>query len=106
MNFEWVITVIGNEETVWQNNLRKITFVMEELSEKEFKSSIAIDIFGDRVDMMKDFNVWDKVNAYLNFRAKESNNRWWNSISAWRLERLDGASTSSAPQSQSEDLPF
>jgi hypothetical protein len=37
--------------------LRKISIVLEEQSEKEFKSSIVVDIFGDRVDMVKDFNV-------------------------------------------------
>ena len=105
MNFEWVITMIGNEETVWQNNLRKISIVLEEQSEKEFKSSIVVDIFGDRVDMVKDYNVWDKVNAYLNSRAKEYNGRRFNSISAWRLEKMDGTATS-ASQSQSDDLPF
>jgi hypothetical protein len=55
--------------------------------------------------MVKDFNVWDKVNAYLNSRAKEYNGRRFNSISAWRLEKMDGTATS-ASQSQSDDLPF
>ena len=105
MNFEWIITMIGNEETVWQNNLRKITFVIEEESDREFKWSIAVDIFGDRVDMMKDFKVWDKVNAALNSRAREYNGRWFNGVSAWRLDKTDwSAAPKSAPAE--DDLPF
>jgi hypothetical protein len=104
MNFEWIITMIGNEETVWQNNLRKITFVIEEESDREFKWSIAVDIFGDRVDMMKDFKVWDKVNAALNSRAREYNGRRFNSISAWRLEKANWSSSSNS--NNDNDLPF
>jgi hypothetical protein len=29
--------------------------VLEEETDREFKSSMAIDVFGDRVDMMKDY---------------------------------------------------
>jgi hypothetical protein len=35
--------------------LRKITFVLEEESDREYKSSIAIDAFGDKVDLVKNF---------------------------------------------------
>jgi len=106
MNFEWIITLIGNEETVWQNNLRKITFVIEEDSDKEFKWSIAVDVFWEKVDMMKDYKVWDKVNASLNSRAREYNGRRYNSISAWRLEKTNWSSTSTNSNTANDDIPF
>ncbi len=96
------------EETVWANNLRKINFVLEEETDREFKSSMAIDVFGDKVDMMKDYKQWDKVKVGLNFRAREYNGRRFNSISAWKIDRLNWASATSPKPSApaDDDLPF
>lgn len=107
MEFEWIITMIGVEEKVWQNDLRKITFVLEEESDKEFKSSMAVDIFGDRVDMIKEFKKWDKVKVWLNFRAREYNWRRFNWVSARRIDKAEGANSSTKPsESADDDLPF
>lgn len=107
MEFEWIITMMWVEETVWQNNLRKISFVLEEESDKEFKSSISVDSFGDKVDMIKEFKQWDKVKVGLNFRAREYNGRRFNGISAWKIDRLEWANSSSKPSAPADDdLPF
>ncbi|MBU0626977.1 hypothetical protein KKG31_00225 [Patescibacteria group bacterium] len=44
MTFDGIITFIGEEQTVGQNNVPKITFVLEENVDREFKSTIAVDI--------------------------------------------------------------
>ncbi len=108
MEFEGIITMMWIEETVWANNLRKINFVLEEETDREFKSSIAVDVFGDKVDMIKEFKQWDKVKVGLNFRAREYNGRWFNGISAWKIDRL-GAANSTNPNPSApadDDLPF
>ncbi len=107
MEFEGIITMIWSEETVWQNNSRKVTFVIEEETDREFKWSIAIDLWNDKADLIKDFKQGDKVKAGLNFRAREYNGRRFNGVSAWRLERLDGSAPSSASTAPADDdLPF
>jgi hypothetical protein len=107
MEFEGIITMMWVEETVWANNLRKINFVLEEETDREFKSSMAIDVFGDRVDMMKDYKQWDKVKVGLNFRAREYNGRRFNGVSAWKIDKLEGSTPSSKPSAPADDdLPF
>ncbi len=107
MEFEGIIIMMWNEETVWQNNLRKLTFVIEEETDREFKWSIAVDVFGDKVDMMKDYKKGDKVKVGLNFRAREYNGRWFNGVSARRIDKANWATAESAPSAPADDdLPF
>lgn len=104
MEFEWIITVMWQEETVWQNNTRKITVVLEEDSDRDFKQSLVLEQLWDKkVDMAKSFSQWDKVKATLDCRAREYNGRRYNSLSAWRMEKVWGAS---APTNTDDDLPF
>ena len=96
--------MMWNEETVWQNNLRKITLVVEEDSEKDFKQSLVLEQLWDKkVDMAKQFAQWDKIKVTLDCRWKEYNGRRYNSISAWRMEKASG---STSANNQSDDLPF
>ena len=103
MTFEGVIKFIGPEQAVGQNNVPKITFVLEENVDREFKSSVAIDILGERTALIKQFKVGDTVKAYLNFRANEFETKWFNRISAWKLEAANAAGGSKQP---TDDLPF
>jgi len=104
MEFEGIITSIGKEEEIGKNGLKKLTFVVEENSDREYKSSMAIDLFNDKIDLIKVYKVGAMVKVGLNFRAREYNDRWFNSIGAWRI---DGGSATSAKASESnEDLPF
>lgn len=103
MEFEGIITYLGNEEEIGQNNLRKVTFVLEEETDREYKASMAIDLFNDRIDMIKEYKQGDKIKASLNFRAREYNGRYFNSIGAWKIEKLGD---SSAPATGGDDLPF
>lgn len=99
--------MMWKEETVGQNNLRKLTFVLEEDTDKEYKGSIAIDIFGDKVDIMKDYKQGDKVKAGLNFRAREYNGRRFNGVSARRIDKTEWATASANPSAPADDdLPF
>lgn len=100
---EGKIVHIGQEEQVGKNNLRKRSFVVEEAGDKEYKSSLAIDLLKDRVEMLDGYNVGDVVKVSVNFRANEYNGKYFNSISAWRIEKSDG--TSAAPEAD-DDLPF
>lgn len=106
MQYEGKIVSIGNVETVGQNGLQKRTFVLEENSDKEYKGGVAIDLIKDKVDMINSFKVGDLVRVSLNFRVNYSENtqRYYNSITARKIEGL--GTTSSSPSSQDDDLPF
>ena len=86
MEFEWVVTFIKAKETVGQNNLEKQTFVLEEDTDREYKNSMCVDVFGDKTKLLDWLKKWDKVVAMLNTRAKEYNGRWFNTITARKLD--------------------
>jgi single-strand DNA-binding protein len=77
--------------------------VLEENVDKEFKSSIAVDILGEKTNLIKQYKVGDAVKVYLNFKSNEYEGKWYNRISAWKIE---GASAAASTQSSGDDLPF
>jgi hypothetical protein len=106
MIFEWTITFIGEETQVWEKQTPKLDFVLEENSDRQYKSSVAIDLFGEKTALIKGFKLWDTIKASLNFRAREYNWRWYNSIWAWKIEWSNGETTQKSSPKQDEDLPF
>ena len=100
MTIEGKIIFISEETIVGQKELPKISFVIEENSDREFKNSLMIDLLGDKTEMIKSFREGDQIKAFLNYRAKEYNGKWFNSIGAWKIESLG----SSAPVN--DELPF
>ncbi len=105
MDFTGKITFIGTEEKVWQNETPKLTFVVEEEG-KEYPSSVAVDLRKEKIDEIKNFKIWDSIKISMNFRAREYNGRYFNSISAWRLQKTDWTATSSASTEENDELPF
>ena len=104
MQFEWKITYIWGVETVGQNWLQKRTFVLEEVSDKEWKQSLAIDLIKDRVWALDKFNIGDVVVAYLNLKTNYSDKsgRYYNSVNAWKVELVSKNSF----ESTDCDTPF
>ncbi|MDR0859976.1 MAG: DUF3127 domain-containing protein [Candidatus Peribacteria bacterium] len=101
MTIEGKILFISEETTVGQKQLPKISFVIEENSEREFKNSLMIDLLGDKTDLIKSYKEGDSVRVSLSYRAREYDGRWFNSIGAWKIESLGSGSSSN-----DADLPF
>ena len=105
MQYEGTITFISDIETVGQNALQKRTVVLEELTDREFKWGLAFDLIKDKVNLIDSFHVGDTVKVSLNFRTNYSENtqRYYTSISAWRIDGMNGGSSNAG---QDDDLPF
>lgn len=101
MTFEWKITFISEETLVWQKQLPKISFVVEEETDKEYKNAILIDLLGERTEMIKQYKEWDHVKVFLSFRVSEFNGKRYNNIWAWKIEWDAGASNG-----WGDELPF
>lgn len=82
MNYIGTIKFIWNIETVWKNSLQKRTVVLEEVSDKEYKGSIAFDLIKDKVSLIDGYDVGDVIEVSLNFRSSEYNGRYYNNINA------------------------
>lgn len=106
MQYEGKIIHIGEVETVGQNALQKRTVVLEEITDREYKGGIAFDLIKDKVSLIDPFQVGDSIKVSLNFRTNYSENtqRYYTSISAWRIDGLSGSSN--AASSSDDDLPF
>jgi hypothetical protein len=102
MVIEGKIIFISEEVIVGQKQLPKISFVIEANSDREFKNSLMIDLLGEKTDLIKSFKVGDIVRVSLNYRAREYDGRWFNSIGAWKIESLGGSSAAASE----DDLPF
>lgn len=106
MQFEGTITFIWPIETVGNNWLQKRTFVVEEVSDKEWKQSLAVDLLKDKVDLTNHHDVGDVVTVYFKSRANKSqkNNKYYNAIQAYMIE---GSKTKSKHDSDVDNiLPF
>jgi len=114
MEFTGKITKITPEVTVGQKELPKITFVIEDVGEMEDykRNSIAVDVLGDKTELIKQFNEWDVVRVGLNFKSNEYNDRIYNRITARRIDAADAdgssdkGSAAPAAAKNDEDLPF
>jgi len=100
MTIEWKIIFISEESIVWQKELPKISFVIEEDSDREFKNSLMIDLLWERTELIKQYKVWDHVKVSLNYRAREYDWRRFNSIGAWKIE------WDASYSNNSDELPF
>ena len=102
MQFEWKITHLWDLELVGKNGLEKKTIVLEEVTDKEIKNTIAIDFIKDRVKLLDTFETGDVVNVSINTRVNYSENtqRYYTSINAWRIELLEKVDNTV------DDIPF
>ena len=101
MTIEGTIIFISEETIVGQKQLPKVSFVIEEDSDREFKNSLMIDLLGEKTELIKQYKVGDHVKVSLNYRAREYDGRRFNSIGAWKIEWWEGSSNSGG-----DELPF
>ncbi|HCB51671.1 TPA: hypothetical protein DEP21_03805 [Patescibacteria group bacterium] len=105
MQYQGIVKFIGQKETIG-DNLEKQTVVLEENTDREFKGSLAVDFFRDKIQLLESVKVGDLITVHLNTRCNESKTqpgRYFNSITAWRVET---GAQQSAPAQANDDLPF
>ena len=109
MQYEGVITHIGDVEEIGENKTAKKTIVLEENTDREYKGGLAFDLWGEKVSLIDGYNVGDVITVHLNTRAREYNGRWYNSISWWKIEgnaSSESAAPAPAKEEWDDDLPF
>ena len=97
MKLTWKITNILEKEEIGDAKKVKQTFILEETG-KEYPNSLAIDVWGDKTMQLAAYKVWDSLTAELNSRSREYKGRYFNSISAWKLDKVTEETT--------EEMPF
>lgn len=107
MEFQGKIIFKSAIESVGQNGTQKISIVLEEISDREFKSSILLEQLGEKVNLFADHDLGDVVKVGINPRAREYNGRRYNSLLAWKVEGVSKGNGANDAAAQSDgDLPF
>jgi hypothetical protein len=74
MEFKGIVTLRGEETEVGQNATPKMTIVVEETYDKQYKDSLAVDFIGEeKVANARSVNVGDEVTVLYNTKASEYN---------------------------------
>lgn len=106
MNFEGKITKKWALQQVWKNNLDKISLLLEEVNDKEYKASIKVDFLKDIArEVNENYKEWMHVSVDLNSRVSEYNWKYYNNITWWRINQTK-TDEQSTPLDTAEDLPF
>lgn len=108
MEFTGKIIYKGKRESIGQNGMEKLSLVLEEISDKDYKSSIMIEFFKDKIDMVENLGMGDTIKAYINPRAREYNGRWYNTVACRKVDVIAGGNSggSSSSYDDNDDLPF
>ena len=78
------------------------TLVIREVS-GQYPQSAVIDAFGDKFESVK---VGDLVTCYFNLKAREYNGKWFQTISAWKIDGITPATAQTvAPVRHEEPVP-
>jgi len=115
MNVKGTIKVI-NQTQVISEKFSKREFVIE--TEDQYPQLVMFQATQDKCSLLDSFQVGNKIDVSFNLRGREWTSpsgevKYFNTLEAWRLERLDGSGESiqdKAPINQIEDdgdgLPF
>ncbi|MFA5714040.1 MAG: DUF3127 domain-containing protein [Bacteroidales bacterium] len=65
----------------------KQEFVIETLSE-QYPKQICFNLWGEKVEELRQFTVEEQINVYFNIESREYNERWYTDLRAWRIEKV------------------
>ena len=68
MTIEVTIIFISEETIVGQKQLPKVSFVIEEDSDREFKNSLMIDLLGEKTELIKQYKICNNISEYGFYR--------------------------------------
>mgnify|MGYP001197114639 FL=1 len=94
---------------------RKQTIVFE--TDGMYPKQIAVDMWNDKVDEVKNFKIGSKYDVHINIESREYNGRYFTNIRAWKIDEVgqfnsQNSSESATPppvefnNNDDDDLPF
>ena len=82
---------------------RNVDFVIEMEAQSDYPKKAVLNAFKDTViERVLSLKVGDEIKVSFNVDAREHNGKWYNTISAWQIQSLNGANTT---QNYTNDLP-
>jgi hypothetical protein len=62
------------------------TIILEQ--EGQFPKPIAINLFGDKINLLNGIQINDKLNVSINLESREYNEKYFTKINAWKISKL------------------
>ena len=121
MELQGIIKKIGELQT-FASGFQKKELV--NVTEEQYPQPIAIEFLKDKSDLLDNYKEGDKVKVSINVGGREWTSpqgevKYFNTITGWRMEKLDGADVTSEPakaktatpaeafmDDSDQDLPF
>jgi translation initiation factor IF-3 len=103
------LLVIGDVAQFGAKKWPKREIVVE--TDEKFPQKISIELGGDKTTLTDIYKVGDNVSVSINLRGREwtdpktGSTRYFNTISAWKIDRAEGNSQPVLEEEQG-DLPF
>lgn len=72
----------------------------------EFNPEVCVSLFGDKIDMIMDYNVDSEVIVHINISSREFNNKYYHNIDGWKIEPVAIDTTQEAAPDDDSGLPF
>ena len=95
---------------------KKREFIIQDNKNPEYPEFVKVELIQDKVSLLDDLNVGDKINVLINIKGrkwedKEGNIKYFNSIQGWKIETENEGinqenSEDEINQDTEEDLPF
>ncbi|WP_431129653.1 DUF3127 domain-containing protein [Flagellimonas flava] len=100
MELEGIIKVIEDTGTFGNNGFQKREFVLT--TEEQYPQHVLIELVQDKCSILDKYAVGEKVKVSINIRGREWVNpqgetKYFNSIQAWRIEKVGFASEGVPP---------
>ena len=74
---------------------------------EQYPKKCCFSLFGEEKIAACNIQIGETITAHIDIDARQWENRWFNSISAWKIERASdaGAQAQEAPQQAPSDIP-
>lgn len=123
MEIQGFIKMIGDTQEFGSNGFRKRELVVT--TEEQYPQHLLVEFVQDKVDVLNNFQVGNKVKVGINLRGREWVNpqgetKYFNTIQGWRIESIAGGNAVTDPipaqeqfepatdlnEEDHDDLPF
>lgn len=80
-------------------------------TQEQYPQDIALEFFKDKCDILDNYKVGDFVEIGFNIRGSEYKEKYYVSLNAWKMEKIEGENAPDVPMAAAEgegddDLPF
>lgn len=114
-NIKGIVKKIYDPRTIGEKGFKITEFVIE-IEDGKYPQHILLQMTGDQGEHeVSRLNVGQSVSVDFNLRGRESSGRFWNTLLAWKIARLDQGQVDKAfppkvsrPQKEddADELPF